>query len=111
MDSNNYKCLITPQAVEDIDEALAYITNDLNNPLAAKKLFEKITETVERIALFPSSMPKVKNDAITLGRDYRRAEVDNFVLIYKIEESVQQVRIMAAHYGPSDVISRLMERL
>ncbi|MCH5158802.1 MAG: type II toxin-antitoxin system RelE/ParE family toxin [Clostridiales bacterium] len=111
MEYENYKCLITPQAIEDIEEALAYITNEFDNEIAAKKLFDKITETVDRIALFPRAMPKVKNDGITLGKEYRRADVDNFVLIYKIEEKEKEVRIMAAFYGPSDVISRLLKRL
>lgn len=111
MDSEKYKCLITPQAIEDIDETLAYITNELENPDAAKKLFEELEKTFERIALFPYSMAKIRNDDITLGKEYRRAEVNNFVLIYKVTEEPRQVRVMAAFYGPSDVIRRLSERL
>ncbi len=111
MASSKFKSMILPQAEQDIDETLGYISGELCNPTAAKNLLIKILEMVDRIAAFPYSMPVIKNKEITLGKEYRRAEVDNFTMIYKIVEDVKEIRIMAVFYGRSDILTKCMNRL
>lgn len=111
MEETNYKRVILPQAESDIKETLDYIAEKLFNPTAAVKLIEKMEETMQSVSLFPYSRPKLNDERLTLGMEYRRAEVDNFVLIYKVVEEVKEVRIMAAFYAPSDVVTRLLKRI
>ncbi len=84
MEETNYKRVILPQAESDIKETLDYIAEKLFNPTAAVKLIEKMEETMQSISLFPYSRSKLNDERLTLGMEYRRAEVDNFVLIYKV---------------------------
>lgn len=107
----NYKSVILPQAESDIKEALDYIADKLFNPMAAVKLMEDMEETIKSVAQFPYSRPQLKDKRLTLGADYRRAEVKNFVLIYKVVEETKEVRILAAFYAPSDVAARLLNRI
>ncbi len=111
MESSKYKSIILPQAERDIFETMEYITNELCNPTAAKNLFSEIAESVERISVLPYAMPTIKNNEITLGKEYHWTSVKNFLLIYKIVEEQKEIRIMAFLYGKSDVISKLIERL
>ncbi|MDE6189580.1 MAG: type II toxin-antitoxin system RelE/ParE family toxin [Clostridia bacterium] len=107
---DKYKSVIVKQAEEDIAETLEYISTKLFNPAAAQNLLYEIIEAVERISTFPYSMPTLKSDKIQTDIEYRRVEVKNFALIYKVVEEAKEVRIMAVFYGASDVVSRIIKR-
>lgn len=111
METCDYKRVILPQAESDIQETLDYIAEKLFNPTAAIKLMEDMEETMQSVSKFPYSRPQLKDKRLTLGADYRRADVNNFVLIYKVVEEAKEVRIMAAFYAPSDVVARLLNRI
>ena len=111
MQKVKYKRIILPQAEADIEETLKYISEELCNPTAAVKLIEDMQEAMENISLFPYSCPTIKDEKVTLGTEYRRVVVGNFVLIYKVVEEEKEVRIMAVFYGSSNVIVRLLKRI
>ncbi|MCM1367625.1 MAG: type II toxin-antitoxin system RelE/ParE family toxin [Roseburia sp.] len=111
MEAEKYKSLIVKQAEDDIRETLAYISEELQNPQAAQKLWSDILNAVDTITTYPYSMPKLKNKKITLGNEYRRTEVKNFVIVYKVIEETKELRIMAVLYGASDVVTKLTERI
>lgn len=111
MAENNYKRIILPQAESDIEDTLKYISEELHNPTAADKLLSNMMETMKNISMFPYSRPTIKDERVTLGKEYRRADIENFVLIYKIVEELKEIRIMAAFYGPSDVVARMLKRI
>lgn len=68
-------------------------------------------EIMENVSMFPYSLPTLNDERLMKGNEYRRADVNNFVLICKITEDVQEVRVMAAFYGSSDVVERLLKRI
>ena len=111
MEENNYKRIILPQAESDIEQALNYISVDLCNPDAAVGLLNDITKMMENVSRFPYALPTLTDKRLTLGKEYRRADVNNFVIIYKIAEEQKEVRVMAALYAASDVVARLLKRL
>ena len=100
-----------PQAEQDIDEALNYIANELCNPDAAEKLIDGMAEIMGTVSAFPFSFPTLKDKRLTQGNEYRRADINNFVLIFKVAEDLREVRVMAALYAPSDVVARLLKRI
>lgn len=100
MDSN-YNILITELAENDIDEILEYISINLSNPEAAKKLWNNIKEGIKRISMFPYAMPTYKGKYINDEKEYRRLDIHNFAIIYKIIEDIKEIRIMTAFYTPS----------
>lgn len=111
MTSNDYTAVILPQAEKDITDILDYIANELSNPTAAKNLWSNIKESIERARMFPYAMPLLKNERITTGKEYRRSDVNNYVVIYKVVEELKQIRIFAVLYGKSDVMARVLNRL
>ena len=42
------------------------------------------------ISVFPYSSPTIKDERVTLGNEYRRANIENFVLIYKVVEELKK---------------------
>ena len=59
----------------------------------------------------PYAMPLVKNDKLTMGTACRRIDVNNYVIIYKVVEEAKQIRIFAVLYGPSNVITTILNRV
>ena len=111
MTSDNFTAIILPQAENDITDILDYIAHCLNNPTAARNLWTDIKEAVARASMFPYAMPLVKNDKLTMGTAYRRIDVNNYVIIYKVVEDAKQIRIFAVLYGPSNVITTILNRV
>lgn len=111
MELNKYRSVIIKQAEDDIAETLEYISKNLFNPTAAENLLTDIIDTIDRITMFPYAMPTLKSELIEPTAEYRKAEVNNFVLIYKVIEELKEIRIMAVFYGPSDIVSRIKKRV
>ncbi len=111
MTSNNYTAVILPQAENDITEILDYISNELKKPTAEKNLWMDIKDAIGRARLFPYAMPIIKNQNITLGKEYRRLDVNNYVVVYKVVEEKREIRIFAVLYAPSNVVSKLLSRV
>ncbi|MDD4000427.1 MAG: type II toxin-antitoxin system RelE/ParE family toxin, partial [Bacilli bacterium] len=98
---SSYNVLITELAKNDIDEILEYISINLSNPEAAKKLWNNLKDGVKRISMFPYAMPTYKGKFINNEKEYRRLNINNFAIIYKIIEDIKEIRIMTAFYTPS----------
>lgn len=111
MTFDDYKVVILEQAEKDITEILDYIYYDLKNPQAAKKLRVDIREAITRVRMFPYAMPVIKNEVLTLGNEYRRLDVNNYALLYKIIEDLKEIHIMAVLYGPSNMVSKVLSRV
>lgn len=111
MTSDNYNVVILPQAEKDITDILGYIENELLNPSAAKNLWTDMKEAIGRAQMFPYAMPVIKNERITLGKEYRRLDVNKYAIIYKIVEEQKEIRIFAVFYGPSNVVGRVLNRV
>lgn len=100
MDSK-YTLLITELAETGIDEILEYISINLSNPEAAEQLWNSIKEGITRISMFPYAMPTYKGKFINNEKEYRRLDIYNFAIIYKIIEDAKEIRIMTVFYTPS----------
>ena len=96
MASNSFQ--FTDIATEDLDNTLSYISKELCNPVAAKNLFVKIEETIDRICDFPESCPVVENDYV-VSKDIRKAVIDNYIMYYLFQEDKRLVSILRIVYG------------
>lgn len=70
-----------PRALCDIESAVAYLGQVLENPLAAKALYERVRDQVDLLCRFPD-MGKPFADALLEGRGYRTFLVDQYRLFY-----------------------------
>ena len=50
---NKYSFSFTPLALQDLDDALAYISEQLSNPQAATELLEEVEHTLASVCEFP----------------------------------------------------------
>jgi Plasmid stabilization system protein len=98
-----YKLVITELAHEDLDNIIAYITIQLDNPIAAANFLDE----VEKCCAFLKSNPfkYERCSDVRLATDgYRKAIINNYVLVYKLDETAKTVIIHRFFYGAQNYI-------
>lgn len=98
MDTNEYKVIITPTAYKEINKIYDYITDDLYAENAAKRLMKKIEEEVLSLKYAPKIHTKIEKFD-ELKRDYRRIVINNYIILYTIDEENNVVFISHIYYG------------
>lgn len=101
MDLYDYK--LTEIAKNDIDQSIKYIKEDLNNHSAAKKLYSKLLHIIENI----KSNPRMYSDCSNYYIDnvfIRKAIIDNYVLIYEIDEKRCCINVLRFLYSHRNIV-------
>jgi plasmid stabilization system protein ParE len=96
-----YDVFVTEAAHQDLDEALGYIAMQLENPGAASKLMQHVEACYAQLTDFPMLYEHC-HDLRLRNLGYRKAVIDNFVLIYSPIETEQRVYILRFFYGAKD---------
>jgi len=95
---SNYKVIFTETAEVELDEIYNYISTTLLSENAAKKLMKKIEDKTLRLEMFPESC-SIADGYVINGIQYRKLVVDNYILLYNIDEGSKQVNIIHVFYG------------
>ena len=105
MDSKKeiYEIEFTEDCREEIDEIYEYISEKLVAENSAKKLMLKMRAAIMDLSESPNLYMKIeKKDK--LKREYRRIVIDNFVVLYTVDESNKKVYIAHMYYGRRDYL-------
>lgn len=97
-----YRYKLTPLAVSDIDDALDYISDKLQNPDAADNLYFAAQKEINCICDNPYAFPDcsyylIDEDTI------RHSVVGNYVLIYAVSDSDRLIKVLRFLYGGMDI--------
>ena len=100
MDSKKeiYKIEFTEDARDEIREIYEYISKNLVNEDAAKRLMRKMRKNVMDLAESPKIYAKIKKKD-RMKREFRRMVVDNFIVLYTIDENKKTIYISHMYYG------------
>ena len=82
---NKYSFSFTPLALQDLDDALAYISEQLSNPQAATELLDELEHTLASVCEFPYAFSDCSVYLI-FDQNIRHAMVKNYVLVFEINE-------------------------
>jgi addiction module RelE/StbE family toxin len=96
-----YQIEYLPIARQDMIEIAIYISNELNNPVAAEKLAEKMTKATDSLIDFPYSNA-IHITAKPLKHEYRKLIVQNYIMFYWSDEQEKRVIIARVIYAPRD---------
>ena len=97
---NEYSVRILPKAYSDIDSIYEYISNQIKEDAAAKRLVDKFEKAVIDLAMFPYRGSERKVGAYA-EKSYRQLFIDNFTAVYRINETNKKVFIVTVRYSPS----------
>lgn len=89
----------SPEAVSDLQQTKAYITDELCNEQAAVNTITKITGRIRELAAFPE-MGAPLSSIVDFETDYRFLVCGNYTAFYRFEN--QTVYIVRVLYGRRD---------
>lgn len=89
----------SPEAVSDLQQTKAYITDELCNEQAATNTIAKITGRIRELASFPE-MGAPLSSIVDFETDYRFLVCGNYTAFYRFEN--QTVYIVRVLYGRRD---------
>ena len=102
-----YNIQLTDEFLEEIDEICDYIAINLKAIDASNRLREKIAYNVLLLEKSPRMFPKIEKMDKT-ERQYRRITVNNYCILYTIDEENQIVYVAHIYYSGRNYIDDLL---
>ena len=93
-----YSIKLTDEFLNEVDAICDYITNILKAPDASNRLREKVMYNVLLLEESPkifTEIEKIDNEK----RIYRRIPVNNYVILYTIDENNKTIYVAHIYYG------------
>ena len=103
-----YSVKITPSAIGQIQETVAYISKVLLSPQTAIAWSNYLQKEIAGLDNMPSKFPLVDKEPWKTN-GIHKMDVKNFIVYYCIDEPQQTVWVTAVIYGRRDQIKRLKE--
>ncbi len=94
---DKYKVKITPRAIRELDNIYEYIANEKLAPENAKGQVDRIKKAVLSLDTFPQSHQE-RNEGRYAGKGYRQLLIDNYIVIFRIEETSETVYLITIQY-------------
>ena len=101
--SMEYRIIITSKARSEIENIFDYIASELKNKNAAIRLKNKIKKNIRSLKKMPQRFAEIEKKN-NLNNIYRRIVVDNYVILYTVNEKEKLVYIAHIYYGKTDYL-------
>lgn len=98
-----YRLVITELAHEDLDNIVSYIAVQLDNPMAAANFLDEVERCYDFLKSNPLMFERCQ-DVRLETEGYRKATINNYVLVYKVDETAKTVVIYRFFYGAQNYI-------
>lgn len=103
-----YEVRLTPQAVEQIQQTVTYISHSLQEPVIARRWSNHLEKEIRSLKQQPARYPLTPEEPWH-SHGIRKMIVKNFFVYYLIDEAKEQVAVTAVVYGRRDQIAALLE--
>lgn len=94
---DKYKVKLNPRAIRDLDSIYEYIAGEKLAPENAKGQVDRIKLAILGLDTFPHSHQE-RNEGRYAGRGYRQLLVDNYMAIFRIDETQKTVFVVTVQY-------------
>ena len=94
---NKYKVKINPRAIHELDGIYQYIASEKLTPDNAKGQIDRIKKAILNLDTFPQSHQE-RNEGRYAGKSYRQLLVDNYIVIFRIDETNKIVYVVTIQY-------------
>ena len=103
----DYTIQIAEEFTEEFEEICNYILNELNALDAAYRLKEKVKYKISLLKIEPRMYTQI-NKLSKIKNTYRRIIVNNYSILYTIEETKKVVYVAHIYYGGRNYIDDLL---
>ena len=94
---DKYKVKVNPRAISELDRIYKYIADDKLSPQNARVQVARIKFAVLNFYTFPQSHQE-RNEGRYAGKGYRQLLIDNYVVIFRIDELHKTVYVVTIQY-------------
>ena len=94
---DKYKVKVNPRAIRELDHIYEYIANEKLAPENAKRQVDRIKKAVLNLDTFPQSHQE-RNEGRYAGKGYRQLVIDNYIIIFRIDELNKIVYVVTIQY-------------
>ena len=101
-----YELLITEFAEQDLDGIVEYIAVKLANPSAAETFLDSVEDCYESLRRTPRLFAGFV-DTYLKRKGYRKALINNYLLIFRIDGKARRVYVLRCFYAGQDYIKQL----
>ena len=98
---DKYKVQIAPRAIQELDNIYDYIANEKLDYVNAKKQVDKIKKAILNLDTFPQSHQE-RNEGGYAEKGYRQLLIDNYLAVFKIDETQKIVIVFTIQYQGRD---------
>ena len=98
------KVSLSAEAERDLSQIKRYVTDELENPAAAKRILAGITKRIRILSKFPELGPSLAT-IVSFRSDYRFLVCGNYLAFYLYEQNV--VLVDRVLYGKRDFVKVL----
>jgi len=102
--NTEYRIEYSQVFLDETEDIYNYISVVLCNEGAAKKLVDKIYRKINKLKDFPRMFVRLGKIGETTER-YRRIVVENYVILYTIDDDAHIVKISHIYYGKQKYIN------
>lgn len=92
-----YHIKLYPRAYRDMEETYRYIAIEKQVPENAKAQTDRIWKAIKNLEIFPDSHQD-RLEGKYAGKGYKQLLIDNYIAIYKINETEKTVYIITVQY-------------
>ncbi|MBD5503367.1 MAG: type II toxin-antitoxin system RelE/ParE family toxin [Lachnospiraceae bacterium] len=92
-----YKVKVNPRAIRELDSIYEYIAKEKLAPENARGQVDRIKKAVLGLDTFPQSHQE-RNEGRYAGKGYRQLLVDNYIVIFRVDEPHKMVYVVTIQY-------------
>ena len=93
-----YQVEFTDECIEEINEIYEYISKKLIANESAKRLIQKVKKNILLLSSNPRLYTKIEKEN-DIELEYRRMVINNYVVLYTIDDEKKIVYISHMYYG------------
>ncbi len=101
-----YELLITEFADQDLDGIVEYIAVKLANPPAAGTFLDSVAACYKSLRRTPRMFSECE-DRYLKRKGYRKALINHYLLIYRIDGKARRVYVLRFFYAGQDYVKQL----
>ncbi len=94
---DKYRVKVNSRAIRELDHIYEYIANEKLAPENAKEQVDRIKKTILNLDTFPHSHQE-RNEGRYAGKGYRQLLIDNYIAIFRIDETNKTVYVVTIQY-------------
>ena len=94
---DKYKVRVNPRAIRELDHIYEYISNEKLAPENAQGQADGIKKSILSLDTFPQSHQE-RNEGRYAGKGYHQLLIDNYIAIFRIDESCKTVYVVTIQY-------------